>query len=295
MKRTTRLKELLGNGKLDFFMESHSSVSGQIAEEAGFPGLWASSLAMSALCSLRDANELTWDQVADMAELMADATNVPILLDADTGYGNFNNARRAAHKFERRGIAGLSIEDKLFPKTNSFIRSEEQLLIEINEFCGKIKAIKDTVHDKDFCVVARLEGFIVGSPIAEVLERAHACADAGADALFIHSKKKTAVEIEAFMSQWGARLPIVIAPTTYNHVPAADFERMGISVVLWANHLFRASIRAMQGVAKKVWEERSTVGVEPMIVPVAEVFRLQNDAELKEAEDRYLKPPRLAR
>ena len=93
---------------------------------------------------------------------MADARRIPILLDGDTGYGNFNNVRRLVRKLEQRGIAGVCIEDKLFPKTNSFINGEAQPLADMDEFCGKIKAGKDAQPSDDFCVVARVEAFIAG-------------------------------------------------------------------------------------------------------------------------------------
>ena len=88
---------------------------------------------------------------------MSDATSIPILVDGDTGYGNFNNMRRLVKKLESIGVAGVCIEDKLFPKTNSFIAGENQPLADIDEFCGKIKAGKDSQLDPDFCVVARVE------------------------------------------------------------------------------------------------------------------------------------------
>ena len=114
---------------------------------------------------------------------MSDCTSIPILLDGDTGYGNFNNMRRLVSKLEQRKIAGVCIEDKLFPKTNSFIDSEKQPLADMHEFAGKIKAAKDTQVDKDFCVVARIEAFIAGWGLDEALKRADVYKEAGADAL----------------------------------------------------------------------------------------------------------------
>ena len=93
---------------------------------------------------MRDSNEASWTQVLEMLEFMADATTVPILLDGDTGYGNFNNMRRLVRKLEQRGVAAVCIEDKLFPKTNSFIQGEAQPLEDIQTFCGKIQAGKDS-------------------------------------------------------------------------------------------------------------------------------------------------------
>ena len=110
----------------------------------GFKGIWGSGLSISAQLGVRDSNEASWTQVLEVMEFMSDATDIPILLDADTGYGNFNNARRLVTKLEQRGVAGACIEDKLFPKTNSLLDGREQPLADIDEFCAKIKACKGT-------------------------------------------------------------------------------------------------------------------------------------------------------
>ena len=125
-----------------------------------------------------------------MVEYMSDATSIPIMLDGDTGYGNFNNVRRLIKKLEQRQIAAVCIEDKLFPKTNSFIGGEAQPLADIEEFSGKIKAAKDAQADDDFCVVARLEAFIAGWGLNEALRRAEAYMEAGADAILCHQQKE---------------------------------------------------------------------------------------------------------
>ena len=154
--RSARLRRMLASSELEFLMEAHNGLSARIVREAGFKGIWASGLAISAQFGVRDNNEASWTQVVDVLEFMADASDLPILLDGDTGYGNFNNVRRLVKKLEQRGIAGVCIEDKQFPKTNSFIDGERQPLAEIDEFCGKIKAGKDSQSDPDFSIVARV-------------------------------------------------------------------------------------------------------------------------------------------
>lgn len=288
MKKTTRFRHLLQSKQLEFLMEAHSGLSARIAEEAGFQGLWGSGLSISAAMGVRDNNEASWTQVLEVVEFMADASRVPILLDADTGYGNFNNARRLVRKLESRGVAAMCIEDKLFPKTNSFIRGETQPLAEIDEFAGKIMAAKDTQSDPDFCVVARIEAFIAGWGLAEALKRAEAYHRAGADAILVHSKLHAPDEILAFMREWGQTCPVVIVPTMYYATPAQVFQDAGVSVVIWANHLLRASIAAMQQAARRIFAERSIQPLESEIVPVQEVFRLQDAGELAQAEKRYL-------
>ena len=269
-------------------MEAHDGLSARIVQEAGFKGIWASGLSISASLGVRDNNEASWTQVLEVVEFMADATRIPILLDGDTGFGNFNNARRLVQKLEQRGCAAVCIEDKLFPKTNSFIEGEKQALADLDEFAGKIQSMKDAQRDPDFCVVARLEAFIAGWGLDEMLRRAEAYRIAGADALLIHSKKKTPDQVLSFAREWAGRCPLIIVPTTYYSAPVEVFDQAGINLVIWANHNCRAAISAMQQTSATIFRERSTLNIEDKIAPVQEIFRLQNADELLEAEDRYL-------
>lgn len=286
--KTKQLKQMLQSNRLEFLMEAHNGLSAKIVEEAGFKGIWGSGFSMAAALGVRDNNEASWTQILEIAEFMSDVTTIPILLDADTGYGNFNNVRRLVRKLEQRGIAGLCIEDKVFPKTNSFLHGEKQPLADISEFSGKIKAAKDTQNDPDFCVVARVEALITGMGIEEAVKRANAYSDAGADAIFIHSKKSTAEQILAFMAVWTGDCPVVVVPTMYYKTPTPVFADSGVSLVIWANHLLRSSIAAMQQTATKIFEEQSLLSQEKKIVSMEEVFRLQNVAELKIANEQYL-------
>jgi phosphoenolpyruvate phosphomutase len=292
MVKSTELKNMLKSSDLQFIMEAHNGLSATIVEEVGFKGIWASGLSISASLGVRDNNEASWTQVLDVVEFMSDATSIPILLDGDTGYGNFNNGRRLVKKLEQRDIAGVCIEDKLFPKTNSFINGEAQPLADKDEFCGKIKAMKDTQKDDDFVVVARVEAFIAGWGLKEAIKRADEYRKAGADAVFIHSNKQDISEIELFMKEWGGRHPVVIVPTKYYSTPTEKFKELGIRMVIWANHNLRASIDAMQKMSSQILRDQSLIQVEDRIPSVEEVFRLQKAEELQAAEKKYLPPQR---
>jgi phosphoenolpyruvate phosphomutase len=281
------LRGIIESPQLQFIMEAHNGLSARIVEQAGFKGIWASGLALSAQFGVRDNNEASWTQVVDMLEFMSDATHIPILLDGDTGYGNFNNMRRLVRKLEQRGVGGVCIEDKLFPKTNSFIDGERQPLADIDEFCGKIKAGKDSQGNEDFCIVARVEALIAGWGIDEALRRAEAYRAAGADAILIHSRQKTPDEVLEFARRWQRRAPLVIVPTKYYSTPTDIFRASGISLIIWANHMIRASISAMQQAAAEVRERESLIAIEDRIAPVDEVFRLQGAEELRMAEKQY--------
>ncbi|MGD8617128.1 MAG: phosphoenolpyruvate mutase, partial [Gammaproteobacteria bacterium] len=286
--KCAELRTLLQSPALEFLMEAHNGISARIVEEVGFRGIWASGLALSAQYGVRDNNEASWTQVVDMLEFMSDVTDIPILLDGDTGYGDFNNMRRLVKKLEQRTVAGVCIEDKLFPKTNSFIAGERQALADVDEFCGKIKAGKDSQADDDFCIVARVEALIAGWGIDEALRRAEAYHAAGADAILIHSKLSRPDEVLAFSREWAMRAPLVIVPTKYYSTPTDVFRNAGVSVVIWANHLVRAAVASMAAVAREIHDTETLVNVEDRVASVAEIFRLQGADELLEAEHRYL-------
>uniref|UniRef100_T1J6D2 phosphoenolpyruvate mutase n=1 Tax=Strigamia maritima TaxID=126957 RepID=T1J6D2_STRMM len=299
MKKTTQLKKLLTSPELSFIMESHSGLSAKIVEETGFQGIWASGLSISAQLGVRDCNEVSWTQMLEMFEYMSDATQIPILVDADTGYGNFNNARRLVKKLEERGIAGVCMEDKLFPKANSLLINGRQALADVDEFALKIKACKDTQTDPDFCVVARVEAFIADWDVNEALKRAEAYRKAGADAVLIHSKRKDASEIESFMKLWKNQVgvtetrfytfqgPVVIVPTNYYSVPTDVYRNLGISLIIWANHNLRASINAIKDTSAEIFKKQSLIDIEKKVAPVKEIFRLQREDELQSAEKKY--------
>ncbi len=288
LSTTKQFRNLLLSDQLEFICEAHNGLSAKIVQEAGFKGIWASGLSISAQFGVRDNNEASWTQVLETLEFMSDATTIPILLDGDTGYGNFNNMQRLVRKLEQRKIAAVCIEDKLFPKTNSFIKGDAQPMADMHEFCGKIKAGKDAQSDLNFSIIARVEAFICGWGLAEALRRAEAYRQAGADGILIHSALAVPDEILAFKQEWGNRCPVVIVPTKYYATPTDVFRQHNFSIVIWANHLLRSSVTAMQKTARTLKEQEHLLSIEDKVAPVSEIFRLQNAAELQVAEDRYL-------
>ena len=287
-KKTSQFRSLLNSPKLEFLLEAHNGISAKIAEESGFKGLWAGGLAIAAQYGVRDSNEASWTQVLEVLEFMSDATSIPIMLDGDTGYGNFNNVRRLVQKLEQRGIAAVCIEDKLYPKTNSFIDGNKQELANIDEFCSRIKAGKDAQKDDEFSIITRVEAFIAGWGLGEAIKRAEAYHEAGSDGILIHSAKSEPSEIIAFKNEWGDRLPVIIVPTKYYSTPTEIFSQVGISIAIWANHMIRSSIESMQQTATSIIQKKSVVALEDKIASVSEIFRLQGVSELLEAEEMYL-------
>jgi phosphoenolpyruvate phosphomutase len=286
MSAGARLRRLLGYGAGTQMMGVHDGMSARIATSAGFPALWASGLCMSTALGLRDSDEASWSQLVDIVGAMVEATGRPILVDGDTGHGNFNTARRFARATERVGAAGLCMEDKVFPKMNSFF-GDGHHLAPIGEFCGKLRACREAVDDPDFVLVARTETLIAGGPMAEALARAEAYRVAGADAIFIHSRKPDVTEIAEFCREWAGRLPIIIAPTTYHRTTMAIFRELGIAGVMWANQGMRAAYAAIRDTCRTVLAEESVAGIEERIAPLKEIFALYEYQTLEKEQELY--------
>ncbi|TIL79683.1 MAG: phosphoenolpyruvate phosphomutase, partial [Mesorhizobium sp.] len=133
------LRRMIASSELAFAMEAHDGLSAAIAERAGFKALWASGLSISSSLGYRDANEASWSQVVDVVERITDTVDIPVLVDGDSGFGNFNNARLVARKLRQHGASGICLEDTTFPKMNSFV-GDRHPLADIPEFCGRLKA-----------------------------------------------------------------------------------------------------------------------------------------------------------
>lgn len=192
-------------------------------------------------------------------------------------------------KLESRGVAGVCLEDKVFPKRNSLLDgSGKQELADIAEFSKKIRACKDTQKDPDFQVVARVEAFIAGWGLEEALKRSEAYRQAGADAILMHSAKGDFKEIESFLKEWKQRSPVVIVPTKYYKTPTDEFRKHGVNLVIWANHNMRAAVKAMQETSRTIFKDQHLVNVEEKVATVKEIFRIQGEDELAKADKKYL-------
>lgn len=288
MKKTTKLRELFNKEGVVRIVGAHDGLGAKLVEGNGFDGIWASGLEISASYAVPDANILTMSQYLERACEMNDATNIPVIADCDTGYGNVNNVIYMVRKYEAAGIAGVCIEDKLFPKVNSYIPGRQELA-SVAEFVGKIMAAKNTQSDSDFMLIARVEALIAGWGLEEALRRAKDYADAGADAILIHSKASNPDEIRAFCKQWDGRVPLVVVPTTYPMLHIEEMETLGIKMVIYANQGMRASIKAVNSVLSEINKSGSLASIGDSISLMSEVFYLQGMRQFRESEKLFLK------
>ena len=224
LNRFQALRQLLLSPDLSFLMEAHNGLSAKIVEEAGFQGIWASGLSISASLGVRDNNEASWTQFLEVLEFMADATSIPMLVDGDTGFGNFNNVRRLVRKLCDRASPASASRTSCSPRPTPSSATTSRWPTGRSS-AGRIRAGKDSQTDDDFSIVARVEALIAGQGMDEALRRAEAYHAAGADAILIHSKRSTASEILSFMEHWGQRCPVVIVPTMYYATPTQALPR----------------------------------------------------------------------
>lgn len=287
MKKVNALRNLMKEKKLIKIVGAHNGLTARLVEEAAFDGVWASGFEISASHAVPDANILTMSDFLNASSDMVNAVSIPVIADCDTGFGNSNNVMYMVRKFETAGLSAVCIEDKRFPKVNSFIAGRQDLA-PIAEFVGKITAAKNSQTKKEFMVFARVEALIAGRGLDEALRRAEAYTGAGADGIFIHSKSKTPDEIIRFCKAWKRRAPLLISPTTYHPLSEKDMERLGVKIVIYANQGIRAAIRHVRDVLSQI-KEHGLSDIESKIVSMADVFSLQDMHIMKENEKKYLR------
>jgi phosphonopyruvate hydrolase len=289
------LKDKLASGRLITLMSAHNPLSARLAEEAGFDGIWASGFELSAAYGVPDASLLSFTQHLDMTRAIVEQTTIPMVADIDTGYGNAINVGHVVAAYAAAGSAAVVMEDKLFPKDTSLLAGGRQELARIEEFQGKIEAARAAgrgteKQPHDLIVIARTEALIADLGLDEALKRGMAYAEAGADLLLVHSKRKTPDEIVAFTERWQGPIPLTIVPTAYPDLTEDKVRALGkIRIVIYANHAIRAAVGAMRQVFAQIRRDGGIHNVDKQIASVEDIFDLQRVPAMKAAEKKYLR------
>jgi phosphoenolpyruvate phosphomutase len=221
---------------------------------------------------------------------MSDTVRIPVIGDCDNGFGNAINVMRTVAEYERAGVAGICIEDNIFPKRCSFYAGVRRELVPTDEHARKIQAAKAARSDPDFVVIARTEAFIAGWGTQEALKRARAYAEAGADAVLVHSKSSTFNELRAFTAAWDGVCPLVAVPTTYAGITAADLAAAGFKLVIFANQALRAAVKAMRESLATLKQEGRPAAVDDRIATLPEIYELVGVPDLQANEQKFLLP-----
>ena len=285
MSSTKKLKELLDSKPILKIGGAFDALSAKLVETTGFDAIWAGSFAISAAHALPDASILTMTDFLKSSENMVDACNIPVIADCDTGFGGPANVSHAVKKYEKAGIAGMSIEDKTFPKQNSLLENSKQDLLPEKDFVAKIIAATEAKKDEDFMIIARTEALIAEKGMDEALKRADAYENAGANAILIHSKKNTPNEIFEFTDKWKGKIPLVVVPTSYPSVKVDDLISHKIKMVIYANQSLRASHNIMLKVLQETFQKESLDQVNIELSSMNDIFKLQEMYKINDQEE----------
>lgn len=286
--RAARLRAALEQPRPVLVAGAHNPLSARLVEEAGFDAVWASGFEISASQGVPDANILTFSENLEVARGIARAVGIPVIADCDSGFGNAVNVIRMVREYEEAGVAGICLEDNIFPKRCSFYSGSRRELVSPEEHAGKIRAAKAAQRDRDTFIIARTEALIAGWGQAEALHRARLYADAGADGILIHSKAKSLDELAEVSRQWDRNTPLVVVPTIFPQASAGDCYAAGFKVVIFANHGLRSAIRAMQETLSALRRTERIADVESRLVPLEEVYRLVGVEEMNAQERDFL-------
>jgi phosphoenolpyruvate phosphomutase / 2-hydroxyethylphosphonate cytidylyltransferase len=284
--RVSILKRLLDNKSIVRVLESHSPLSGLIAEnikfEKGkkieqFDAMWSSSLTDSSLKGKPDNQSLDFSSRFNALGDMLDVTTKPLIFDADNG-GRLEHLPFTIRTLERLGVSAIMIEDKIGLKKNSLFSDQSGAQQDqIKDFCKKISLIKKIRNSDDFLIGARIESFILGKGLQDGLKRAKAYSQAGADLILIHSKEKNPKEIFSFSKIFRKTKyykPLVSVPSTYSKTTETMLIKNGFKIVIYANHMLRAAYPAMQNAAKNILKNQRSFELESKISSVKEVINL---------------------
>lgn len=284
MSKANYLRSLLQTGRLLVGVGARDALDAQLIEEAQFDFVWASSFCISAANCVPDSSILSMTQFLDAARSMNEAVRVPVVFDADTGYGNEHNVAYATKRIEEAGLAGLCIEDKVFPKQSSLRSGAQHVLVPVEEFAAKIKSAVCARRDDSFIIIARTEALIAGLGQEEALRRAHAYEEAGADCILLHSKSKSPSEIVECLRAWTGKKRFVLVPTNYPDLIEPEIERLGkIAMVIYGNHCVRAAVKAVRNVLSEMRAAHGAHTVGDRLATLDEMFSLQGDVEKSKA------------
>ena len=284
--RRATLRRLIAAKPIVRIMEAHSGLSGLIIENAEiekedgihcFDGMWSSSLTDSTSKGKPDieAVDLT-TRMHSLTDIL-ECTTKPIIYDGDTG-DIPEHFVFTVRTLERNGVSAVIIEDKTGLKKNSLFGTEaKQVLATEEEFCEKISAGKKAQVTKDFMIIARIEEIIAGYTVDEAITKAFAAVKAGADGVMIHSKDKSGMDIKEFCQKFRAEyknIPIVLVPTTYNQFTEKELSEWGANIIIYANHMLRASYPAMKKCAETILKAERSLEVNDICMPIKEILEL---------------------
>jgi len=259
-------------------LEAHSGLSGLVTEKLDFDFIWESSLTDSASKGLPDASIVGNESRIHTIDEILNVTTKPMIVDGDTG-GDEDNFRFLIKRLENQGVSAVIVEDKIFPKRNSFGGTVGAGMEDPNIFSKKLEVGMKTKSTENFLIIARLESLIAGLGMNETMMRAEKYINAGVDGIMIHSKLKEPSEVlefipkfEALCKKLGRRPYLIAVPTTYNNISDDELIKSGVDIIIHANHLLRAAYKSMMDTATLISNSRRSYESDSNIASVKEIF-----------------------
>jgi 2-methylisocitrate lyase-like PEP mutase family enzyme len=258
VRATTRLKNMVRENRIVVAPGAYDGLSARLVEQAGFPAVYASGGAIARSTGVPDMGLISPDEIVQRLAEMVEAVNIPLIADADTGYGNALSAQRAARAFERVGVAAFHLEDQTFPKKCGHY--DDKGLVPTGEMVQKLRAVRDALTDPDFIVIARTDAIAVEGYEA-ALARAAAYLEAGADMVFVE-----APTTEQQIADIAKRLPGYKLINMFHGgktplVPVPKLQEFGYHVVIIPSDTQRAAIKAMQRVLGAIARDGSAAAM----------------------------------
>jgi len=284
VRATTKLRELLGSGRIAVAPGAFDGLSARLVEQAGFPAIYASGGAIARSCGIPDLGLMPVGTIVDRLASMVDVVAAPIIADADTGYGNALNAQAAARAFERAGVAAFHLEDQTFPKKCGHY--DDKGLVPVAEMVQKLKAVRDALHDPDFVVIARTDAIAVEG-FAAAIDRGLAYHEAGADMLFVEAPTSEDEIAEVAKRLPGFKLINMFEGGKTPLLPVSRLGALGYHVVIIPSDAQRAAIKAMQRVLAAIAHDGSSASMRSDMVSFKEREVLIDTAVYLERDKYY--------
>ncbi len=281
----SQIRRLLAEPGILIVPGAYDALTARLIEDAGFPIVYATGAGISnSQLGLADVGLLSFGEIFQQVGRIVEATSAPVIVDADTGYGGPANVVRTVKEFDRIGVGGIQLEDQVFPKQCGHF--EGKSVVPAEEMVGKVHAALDAREDEELVVIARTDAR-EGLGLDAALERARAYAEAGADLTFVEAPltreemaripKEVPVPQVANMVE-GGKTPLL---------SAAELEEMGYKVVLFANCVLRAGVKAVERILGVLKQEGTTAGHLELLISMEERNRLTGLEEISEWEKKY--------
>ena len=284
--RLSLLKRLLKAKPLIRLNEAHNGLSGLITEKTKieengriieFDAMWSSSLTDSTAKGKPDIEAIDMTSRMNTVNDIFEVTTKPMIFDADTG-GKTEHFSFTVKSLERLGVSAVVIEDKIGLKKNSLFGNDvKQTQDSIENFQDKISKGKKSQVTDDFMIIARIESLILEAGMEDALLRSRKYIDAGADAIMIHSKHKKPDEIFEFCEKYKLfknGIPLMVVPSSFNIVDEEEWQKRGVNIVCYANHMLRSAYPAMLDVAKSILINKRSYEANDKCISINEILNL---------------------